>query len=699
MQLGKRKSDKSRFFDALIEEKQEETSQTTSSQNCKKRSSLPIAKSSTAAKLQRTRSGDSIETLQLATQQSSSQPTVSSTQPLVNVSNSTEIRTNNESGVIFLSEREYQENENDNIFCKSTCTFCKSCICRRNNKLCCQKCQCKSCTNNREEEANAYRLWSNEEPRSFHKRGLEELEPFGPKNFTGTTPFEIFCELLNETNMLEVIANESNYYREWNLKKKAEEKSSKSQQETQNERHTKRNKQKSQQKARKKQNQTNLNGLPIFQNSEIIEETEEIEPENTTKENTNVQFYTWMKEKQQDKTNIEQKYKVDDIRRYIAISMLMSLIPIASYRDHWLTQNESSWLYHNNIFEQIMKLGSFEKLHQDIHFPLNQFEQKLNEVFKNHWQLSMKISIDEGMLGFRGRVKFKIFMPGKPEKNGLKTFNLCDHTGYCYDYWIYKGSESNHPTDAAGIVLDFMKHVTPGKHVLFADNWYGSEALANELNVKGHYFVLNCRTNRPTQLFSRGLVQECPKEKGKWISKFKQSSDETKPLIITAYNDRKLCCFISNAFDSSPITTNKQIRPLLVHAYNQGMGGVDLADFGAHQFQFFPHRRSKFTRVVFFGGLKTLQVNAWIAYRYMKEENKNISQKAFIESIVDGFLKYFNIEVPTTGKLSKEFVERITNLEQRPHCVYCHGSCNEYCKGWQVWIHGHCQEAYWIYRF
>ena len=60
--------------------------------------------------------------------------------------------------------------------------------------------------------------------------------------------------------------------------------------------------------------------------------------------------------------------------------------------------------------------------------------------FQSSCTLSKEVSIDEFMIGFKGRLGFIQYMPKKPTKWGLKAFVLADaHTGYMYSWHLYTG--------------------------------------------------------------------------------------------------------------------------------------------------------------------------------------------------------------------------------------------------------------------
>ena len=58
-----------------------------------------------------------------------------------------------------------------------------------------------------------------------------------------------------------------------------------------------------------------------------------------------------------------------------------------------------------------------------------------------HTQQRSTVSVDEIMIGFKGRLSFIQYMPKKPTKWGVKAYVLSDaHTGYIYDWHLYTGT-------------------------------------------------------------------------------------------------------------------------------------------------------------------------------------------------------------------------------------------------------------------
>jgi hypothetical protein len=68
----------------------------------------------------------------------------------------------------------------------------------------------------------------------------------------------------------------------------------------------------------------------------------------------------------------------------------------------------------------------------------------LNKVFKEAFNPSRFLSIDESMVAFKGRSSLKQYMPLKPIKRGFKVFVICwSVTGYMLNFQVYEGKPTN----------------------------------------------------------------------------------------------------------------------------------------------------------------------------------------------------------------------------------------------------------------
>ena len=61
--------------------------------------------------------------------------------------------------------------------------------------------------------------------------------------------------------------------------------------------------------------------------------------------------------------------------------------------------------------------------------------------FQSSYTLHREVSVDESMIGFKGRLGFIQYMPKKPTEWGMNAFVLSDaHTGYIFNWHLYTGT-------------------------------------------------------------------------------------------------------------------------------------------------------------------------------------------------------------------------------------------------------------------
>ena len=82
---------------------------------------------------------------------------------------------------------------------------------------------------------------------------------------------------------------------------------------------------------------------------------------------------------------------------------------------------------------------------KDSKDPLAKVRELLDSVNKNfsrHYNPEEFLVVDEGMIPFNGRVKFKVFNPDKPNQWGIKEYLVCDAVrAYTLEMRIYCGDE------------------------------------------------------------------------------------------------------------------------------------------------------------------------------------------------------------------------------------------------------------------
>lgn len=145
------------------------------------------------------------------------------------------------------------------------------------------------------------------------------------------------------------------------------------------------------------------------------------------------------------------------------------------------------------------------------------------------------VTIDEQLLGFRGRCPFRMYLPSKPNKYGIKILMLCDvKTKYLIDGSPYLGKDAN--DSGLPLAAFFTKQLTKSIHGtgrnVTMDNWFTSIPLAKDMLTTHNLTIVGTL---------RGDKKEIPNEmrdsKSRKLGSVMFAFD--KDLILVSYKAKK----------------------------------------------------------------------------------------------------------------------------------------------------------------
>lgn len=171
--------------------------------------------------------------------------------------------------------------------------------------------------------------------------------------------------------------------------------------------------------------------------------------------------------------------------------------------------------------------------------------------FIHQYRPSREVSIDEAMVGFKGRSSLKQYMPLKPTKRGYKVWCLCEaRTGYMCNFDVYTGVGTVSGGDGLGasVVKKLMDPFKGSGHFVYYDNFFTSVDLAHDL--LDQYGSFSCGTARS----NRKKFPECLKKIkiARGVSKNKLGENSTVNCI--AWQDKKLVHFVDTISDPAETT-------------------------------------------------------------------------------------------------------------------------------------------------
>ena len=216
---------------------------------------------------------------------------------------------------------------------------------------------------------------------------------------------------------------------------------------------------------------------------------------------------------------------VPELKAFLGVWIYMGIIRKPAVRDYWaqgLIEGEFPivtetfpqnrflvilWNLHFNDNASAEPQGSpgYDKLHK-IRPIINRLQQKFLSLYNPH----RENSIDEAMVGFKGRSSLKQYVPKKPTKRGFKVWCRCDsRNGYSCAFQVYAGKHGSTTEKNLGarVVKDLAEDIQGKNYFLFFDNFFSSPTLLADLISSQIYCVGTVAANRKKflSLLSPGL--------------------------------------------------------------------------------------------------------------------------------------------------------------------------------------------------
>nr|CAI5821428.1 unnamed protein product [Callosobruchus analis] len=288
------------------------------------------------------------------------------------------------------------------------------------------------------------------------------------------------------------------------------------------------------------------------------------------------------------------------------------------------------FLLHNLRFDD--KATRAERKNLDRFAPIREIWDELISNCKSSYKPGSYVTIDEQLLAFRGRCPFRMYIPSKPAKYGIKIVMTCDAgTKYMLDAEPYLGKHTNTDGKPLGeyFVIKLTENIHGSNRNITMDNWFTSVNLADIL-VKPPYRLTVLGTLRQNK---REIPPEMLHLKGREVGSSRFCFDQEKTLVSYKTKKNKSVLVLSTMHEGAVVCPTTKKPEIILH-YNQTKGGVDTFD------QMCGHRScSRKTRrwplCVFYGMLNIACINSWIIYNHnlKRSGQKPIARKTFMNTL------------------------------------------------------------------
>ncbi len=228
-----------------------------------------------------------------------------------------------------------------------------------------------------------------------------------------------------------------------------------------------------------------------------------------------------------------------------------------------------------NRFTQLMSCERFDVRDQrntnDKFAPLRDIFGKI----VNNFHLSYKVTVDEQLVNFRGRCPFKMYIPSKPGKYGIKLWALADvKTYYCVNLQPYIGRTGNVPERQQGqrVVLELTNMLTGSGRQIYMDNFFTSLELARTLLGRQLTMTGTIRKNKPE------LPNEMLPNPTRGIQSSQFGFQRNVALVSYVPKKNKAVVMLSTYQTSNAVSAEEHRKPVMVLEYNKGKCGIDTLD-------------------------------------------------------------------------------------------------------------------------
>ncbi|CAF1308666.1 unnamed protein product [Rotaria sordida] len=249
------------------------------------------------------------------------------------------------------------------------------------------------------------------------------------------------------------------------------------------------------------------------------------------------------------------------------------------------------------------------------------------------------VTIDEQLLGFRGKYPFRQFMPKKPGKYGLKLWLCVDvDSHYVFNASPYIGRQPNEQRQTqigAKVVLELLKPLYGSSRNVTIDNFFTSIPSAKELQTKNLTLVGTLRKNKPQ------IPIEFQSNKNREVGSSLFGFQDDLTLVSFVPKQNKAVLLLSSKHHDSQVD-NKTGKPIVILDYNKTKGTVDTVDQMCHKYTVKRGTR-RWPLCIFYGMIDIAAINAlivWKAKNPQWNQNKKYQRRLFLEELGLALVSY-----------------------------------------------------------
>lgn len=229
------------------------------------------------------------------------------------------------------------------------------------------------------------------------------------------------------------------------------------------------------------------------------------------------------------------------------------------------------------------------------------------------YRSSSYVTIDEQLIGFRGKCPFRMYIPNKPNKYGIKLVMMCDNsTKYMLNAIPYlgKGTVTNNQPVADYFVQKLVGPTISGSNKnVTMDNWFSSIPLAKHLLEECKVTMVGTiKKNKRELPIDFKDPKYCNRSVGSSLFLFHEE------ITALSYKPKtnKIVTLISTMHPDGSVNEDSK-KPEMILSYNATKGSVDTFDQMCQNMNC-GRKTARWPLCFFYNMINIASINAYIVY-------------------------------------------------------------------------------------
>lgn len=247
---------------------------------------------------------------------------------------------------------------------------------------------------------------------------------------------------------------------------------------------------------------------------------------------------------------------------------------------------------------------------------------------KKHYIPGQRMTIDEQLLGFRGNCPFRVYIPSKPNKYGIKIIMACDADTYymcnAVPYLGRKHEGQRQTGTAKQVTMELMEPYLDAGRCLTVDNWFTSLPLLRELHERNTTLVGTMRRKPYVPLWM------ITKEKARPIKTSAFLFQKDAALVSYKPKSDKIVLLLSSHHNQPDVGENE--KPEIINYYNKTKGGVDVLDSMCSRYSI-NRKTRRWPLCMFYGLLNIAVVNSFVLYKLSGKASGKLIRRMFMHQL------------------------------------------------------------------